>query len=439
MLAGACYGGGTAVARRLEQIEVERIFLYEENPRHEPIESEPEIIEHLCKDEQVFNLARSISEAGTNPLAPLGVVQMTGSSKKKTYQVWEGNRRVCAIKLLNDPDLAPAHLRKDFTRLASTYTPIKKINAVIFDDHDDLKFWMGITHNGAQAGVGRLDWDAQQKARHFGTNRNRVALAVLDAAEEMGLISKDERGGKLTTAQRYLNRSVVKEALGIDTSNPDNVAFNRPIEDLKKQLGKFIHDLKEGIRVNSRNNQAQIDQYGRSLARNPGLTGERIEPLSLATAAAASSARTKRKAKPKKLRKLTHLEFDRALATALEAIESGKLENLYNSICTVRIEHTPLLTIGLWAFVESLTALAGRNPDTDFVAYFSNQKLAEHGFGSGKKLVPIRSALTRLQQNGNATKHHEIAASFDGKQLSNDLATITPLLIKTIESIASEK
>jgi hypothetical protein len=50
--------GDTAVAtRHLGPIEVERIFLYEENPRHEPIESEPAIIEHLCKDEQVYNLA----------------------------------------------------------------------------------------------------------------------------------------------------------------------------------------------------------------------------------------------------------------------------------------------------------------------------------------------------------------------------------------------
>jgi site-specific DNA recombinase len=32
--------------RHLGPIEVERIFLYEENPRHEPIETEPEIIEH---------------------------------------------------------------------------------------------------------------------------------------------------------------------------------------------------------------------------------------------------------------------------------------------------------------------------------------------------------------------------------------------------------
>lgn len=431
-------GGTTVATRHPESIEVDRIFLYEENPRHEKIESEPEIIAYLCNDEQVYNLARSISEAGTNPLQLLGVVQIPGSgvaATKKAYQAWDGNRRVCAIKLLNDPDLAPPHLRKDFARLAeSAHVPIKKINCVVFDDQDDLRFWMGIIHDGAQAGVGQLDWDAQQKARFFGSSRNRVALAVLDAAETMGLITKEERQGKLTTAQRYLGRSVVREAIGIDASNPDDVTYNRPLEDFQKQLTTFINDLREGVRVTSRNNQSQIDAYGRGLARNPKITGQRIEPLSLKSAAA---AKVKRKKRPKQ-RKLIHLEYDNDLAAAIEVIRNTKLEALYNSICSVRIEHAPLLTIGLWAFIESLCALAGKNEKTDFFSFCSNERLTTHGFGRGKA-GPIRDALNRIQKNGNATKHHEIAASFDGQQLANDLATITPLLIKIAVSIGSKK
>ena len=434
-------GGGVTVAtRHLGPIEVDRIFLYEENPRHERIESEPEIIEYLCKDEQVFNLARSISEAGLNPLALLGVVQIPGSgaaATKKSYQSWEGNRRLCAIKLLNDPDLAPPHLRKDFARIASEsdHVPIKKITCVAFDNHDDLKFWMGIIHNGAQAGVGRSDWDTQQKERFFGSGRNRVALAVLDAAESMGLITKEEREGKITTVQRFLGREMVKDAIGIDASNPDDVTYNRPLEDFQRRLGTFINDLREAVRVTSRHNQTQIDAYGRKLARASGITGERIEPLSLKSAAKAKVKRSKR---PKHPRKLTHLEYDKDLAAALEAIRSTKLESLYYSVCYVNIDHTPLLTIGLWAFVESLCALAGKNDSVDFVAFCSNQRLGDHGFGKGKA-GPIREALTRIQRHGNATKHHEIAGSFDGKQLNNDLATVTPLLIKIAESIAAKK
>lgn len=426
--------------RHFESIDVDRIFLYEENPRHEPIETEPEIIDYLCKDEQVYNLARSISEAGTNPLSLLGVVQIPGSgtaATKKVYQSWEGNRRLCAIKLLNDPDLAPPHLRKDFARLAgnSEIVPIKKLNCVVFDNHDDLRFWMGIIHNGAQAGAGRLDWNPEQKERFFGSGRNRVALAVLDAAQSMGLITKEEREGKLTTVQRFLNRDIVKEAIGIDASNPDDVTYNRPLEDFQRQLSIFINDVREGVRVTSRHNQTQIDAYGRKLARNSSITGERIEPLSLKSA---STAKVKRSKRPKQPRKLTHIEYNKELAAALETMRNAKLESLYYSICYVHIDHTPLLTIGLWAFIESLCALAGKNESADFVAFYSNQRLADHGFPKGKA-GPIREALTRIQRHGNATKHHEVAGSFDGKQLNNDLATITPLLIKVAESIAAKK
>jgi hypothetical protein len=429
------------VARHLGPIEVDRIFLYEENPRHEPIETEPEIIAYLCRDESVYNLARSISDAGPNPLELLGLVEIAGSGGKKNYQSWEGNRRVCAIKLLNDPDRAPAHLRKDFARLsaASAHVPIKKIISVVFDDHDDLKFWMGIIHDGAQAGVGRLDWPAPAKARHFGvSSRNRLALAVLDAAEAMGLIEKEERDGKLTTAQRFLNNSVVREAIGIDSSNADDIAYNRPLEDFQKQLGRFMTDLKEGVRVTSRNNQQQIESYGRALARSKDISDQRTEPQSLKTAATPGKQKpkAKRKAKPKPTRRLAHLEYNKELATALEALRSHKLESLYGSICNVRIEHTPLLTVGVWAFVESLCALAGKTETTDFVGFYSNQKLSDLGF---KEKGTIRDALTRVQRNGNSTKHHDIAASFDGRQLNNDLETIAPLLIKTLESIRPKK
>jgi len=432
--------------RHIGPIGIGRIFLYEENPRHEPIQSEPEVIAHLCKDEQVYNLARNIAEAGSNPLELIGLVQIPGSGSsatKKNYHVWEGNRRICAIRLLNDPDLAPAHLRKDFIRLASNsgQLPIDEVNAVVFDDHDDLKYWMGIIHGGAQAGIGRLDWNAQQKERHFGSGRNRVALAVLDAAQNLGLIAKEDRDGKLTTAQRFLNSEFVRDAIGIDIGNRDNIAYTRPLADLKKQLTTFMEDLKKGLKVTSRKNKAEIDTYGRTLAQSAGISAERTQPVSLESIVASGNTGKKRASARKKPKKREHLEFDKDLAAAITTLRHDKLESLYFSLCNVRLpSHTPLLTIGLWAFVETIASLAGKKADTDFLAFFSGNKLAELGIeGGNKKTRPIRDALERLQHDGNATKHHETSASYNGKQLNNDLLTITPILVNTLENEAKKK
>jgi hypothetical protein len=422
------------LAGKIEDIEVERIFLYEENPRHEALDSQPEIIEYLCKDEQVLALARSIAAEGTNPLEIVGLVEIKSTGRsKKSYVVWEGNRRVCAIKLLNDPDLAPAHYRKDILKASEEYEPITTLPAVVFDDHDALKFWMGVIHGGQQGGIGRKDWNADQKQRHTGANRNKVALAMLDLSEKMGILAKDDRSGKLTTAQRHLNSEVVRDALGIDASDPDNIKFTVPVDEFKKQLETFIGDLK-GDKVNSRNNKAQIDKYGRALAKS--LSGDHAKPTPI-TKAAASIRKATKKA-PKKLPKIPHIQYQKTMVEALTALASNKLERLHYSLCDISLDqHTPLLTIGLWAFIESLTALAGRNDTTDFVSFYSGNKITELGI-TGKP-VALREALTRIQRNGNATKHHEISAAFDGEQLANDFDTIVPLLVKTIQAVIAKR
>jgi hypothetical protein len=254
----------------------------------------------------------------------------------------------------------------------------------------------------------------------------------------MGLITKEDRAGKLTTAQRFLNRSVVKEALGIDATNPDDVTYNRPVADLKRQIGRFISDLKSN-KITSRYSAEQADSYGRKLARHQDISGDRIQPLPLRTAVA-PAARAKRKPTPKKPKQRDNLEYDKTLATALEGIDNDKLLSLYYSICYIGLgQHAPLVTIGAWAFVETLSALAGRHQDTDFPAFFSIQRLSDIGLGDKKKTAPIRDALSRLSHHGNITKHHEVAATFDGKQLRNDMIMITPLLIKTIEGLSKKK
>ena len=92
-------------------IDVEAIYLDTNNPRHEPLESQEEAIEKLCQDEYVLQLAQDIAENGINPLESFAVL-IEKRGRKTTYIAVEGNRRLCAIKLLQDPDLAPANIRK---------------------------------------------------------------------------------------------------------------------------------------------------------------------------------------------------------------------------------------------------------------------------------------------------------------------------------------
>lgn len=71
------------MASKVFSIPVDRIRLYERNPRHGEITDPEEIIEYLLEDEQVYELAKSIAEHSTNPLELLGVVEITQKGGKE--------------------------------------------------------------------------------------------------------------------------------------------------------------------------------------------------------------------------------------------------------------------------------------------------------------------------------------------------------------------
>lgn len=414
-----------------EMVDVDRVFLDHENPRHEPYESQDEVIEYLCSDEYVLELARDIATHGVSPLELFALIPLS-TGRRKSYVVAEGNRRMCALKLLNDPDLAPPKKRKEFEKLASKWSPIPKIFAVVFEDKEEVDLWIDRIHGGLQGGIGRKTWNAEQKTRHSGDRKNLLAQTVLDYAEKEGMISSDERKGKLTTAQRYLGNTLIRESLGIDSNNIENVCINRNRDDFHLLLEKFVKDLVKGT-VSSRSKKVQIDQYSRELSATKGQTGERTEPASLQDTSS-TTKRTRRK-KPKIPSDVKKIHYSQQLHDALVNIPSVKLERIYYSLCDIDLaRHTSLLSVGAWSFMESLTACEGRNEKTDFYSYLSMHKLQSFSLGNKSQLNAIRQAIKRIQEFGNTTKHHKSAAAFNGPQLANDFETIETLLIKLADS-----
>jgi hypothetical protein len=152
---------------KIQPIPVERIFLDLSNPRHEPYKTEAEVIEYLCRQEQVYSLARDIAKIGMNPLEIFAVIPADKTSRTQSFVVAEGNRRMCALKLLDDPDLAPAKYRKDFTKLSEDSVKISEVPGIVFEDEAELSLWLERIHGGVQGGVGRKPWNPEQKTRHI--------------------------------------------------------------------------------------------------------------------------------------------------------------------------------------------------------------------------------------------------------------------------------
>jgi hypothetical protein len=138
----------------LADVKVGRIFIDLNNPRHVPFASEPQAIEYLCKNEGVYPLARDIKRHGLNPLERVALIPVKAKDGTVTgYNMAEGNRRLCALKLLTDPERALADLRKPFQDLAQNWTPITSLPAVIFDSMESARIWLERIHSGPQGGI----------------------------------------------------------------------------------------------------------------------------------------------------------------------------------------------------------------------------------------------------------------------------------------------
>jgi hypothetical protein len=424
------------------EVEVSRIFLYEENPRHDPLDSQEDIIDHLCQEEHILELARSICEDGLNPMESVGLVQRSESGEKgarKTYEVWEGNRRICAIQLLNDPERAPAKERSKFIKLAKTHEPIKRVKAVVFDDPEKLRAWMLHIHGGEQGGVGRKKWNAEAKARVDNTQlKNKLPLTLLDVAEQYGLITAAERKKRLTTLGRYVSNPDVKAALGLDAADPTDIRTDLTDDDFKAVLKILIDDLVSG-KISSRHNKDKIVPYGRKLADRAVIRYERVPLRSIqpdrATHSQPAVLKLEPVVRPERPKIPTRIALSPELQSELKRIENDKLYGLYYSICQISVkEHTQLVTVGIWVFIETLTVLAGRNTNTNFTSFYSHNRMSQLGFEKSESKT-FTETLTRLAAAGNITKHHPVATNFDPAQTINDMETITPLLIKTLKKI----
>lgn len=427
-------------------IPLERIFLHNKNPRHEPFDTQAQIIEYLCENENVKKLAYDIVRNGLSPLDRFGVKpDDENDADDATYIAVEGNRRLCALKLLSDPDLAPTKLKEFFQEQSENWTPITELPCVIFTDLRDIDLWLKRRHHGPEGGIGQKPWNAEQKARHSGADsRNRVAQQFLDWAEQENLISSDDRKRRLTTVARYLSNAVMRETLGLDKSDPDDLKRNRAEEDFRILSQKFISDMLANI-VNSRQNKDEIENYARKLSSQPNQSRQRIEdpePIILSP----------QKPKPSdhldlKLQKPpTELPNDRTdIDNALGKLNNRKLSSLYASICNISLrDHTPLLAIGVWAFFETLTAKLGRSPKADFHSFLCQHflnpnKLMQYGLGAKEQVKPLREALARIRDYGNTTKHHYTSAAFNADQLHNDMETLGDLILILVNEAVSKK
>lgn len=436
--------------------KVDRLFLATDNPRHEEVDDEMEAIDRLCKNEDVEALARDIARHGPSPAERLIVfpvdetIELDDINKKTTFVVAEGNRRVCAIKLLHDPEKAPAKIRSTIEKWSQSWDPISDMDVVVIVDPERRRHWMRRIHDGVQGGVGRKPWNSEQKTRFSGSRRNILAQALFDYAERNGMINADDRKGSFSHMARLVGNVLVAEALGTDISNgPEEPYRNRPRSEFDIVLNEI---LKEAVEKNlgSQAKKAKIDNFARELQQLPGVTPVRIEPEPLEEPNGDDDNPKEpiddddkpggdEPKPPKPPKRPEYVRQEEDVYKALAETGSEKLQSLYYSICKISVKHhTPLIAVGIWSFFECLTASIGRNDKTPFKDFLTKGWMSSEGIGKGKELNALTEAVQRIAAFGNVTKHHHVAANFDYAQVVNDMKTLNPVILACVEKLNVE-
>ncbi len=263
-------------------ISLHKIYLDNDNPRHDPIQNEKDVITYLIEHEDIKALAKDIAQnGGTSPIELLAL--FPHPKIKDAYIPAEGNRRICALKLLLDPDKANNEANKSYFRnLKSNWkTAQKSISAVIFRDRTAANHWVSLRHEGLQGGVGTKPWTPQQKARFSmqkgGSNANSQSTLLIDFARGKGLLTDEELANlRVTTITRYLSNPVFRDVLGLKDNHSLNITV--PIDEFSRVVQKFLtdsNDPKSG--VSSRSSAEDRKAYANQLRKSgiaPSTTGQ---------------------------------------------------------------------------------------------------------------------------------------------------------------------
>lgn len=259
----------------MENIDVNSLQLSNNNPRLF-LNENSDVFEEMIHDQgtKIIALAEDIIEYGLNPTEFFAVYP---SETKGKFIVAEGNRRLTAIKIINEPTLIERINKSYFDRIKKVISgrkiQIGVVSCHVFQSYNDpyLHHWLAIKHMGNNDGKGTIKWDSYQKQHYIkdqtGNSRlldlhnELVSLGILQQFE-IDSISKTNWERLLgKTGMRYLGLSLVKSKYIIPTNNIEifTLKIRKICEKLSYQTVRIVYDNK-GIQALL--NEVNKDLYG---------------------------------------------------------------------------------------------------------------------------------------------------------------------------------
>jgi hypothetical protein len=260
------------VPHQQKTIPVGQLLLDTENPRHEPVQSQREAISALIVGERqkLVVLANDIVENGLSPIDRLLVVK-----KGRNYTVVEGNRRLAALRLLDNPSLADGSVIENaIARVARDAEVPVEVDCAVVGSRADAEHWMVLRHTGEAEGAGVVRWNglATNRFRHKPGSQAAKAIAFLQALEDgfpnnevIQELSEGVAAKRLTTLGRLVADPTFKVRVGL-VEQDGTVLFHFPATALQEFLEHVLGDIAADVSVSQLKSKSQRTEY---LAKTP--------------------------------------------------------------------------------------------------------------------------------------------------------------------------
>ncbi|AQX19625.1 hypothetical protein [Bartonella sp. WD16.2] len=430
------------------KVSLKKLKLDPENPRISVPSNEKDAINSLCDTEQITELAKDIAENGISPCEKFIVLQ-----DREKYIVLEGNRRLIALKFIDNPNLAPERFFKKISKYsANRKVRISSVECMIVSNRKEANHWIEIKHLGQNKGKGVKQWNAIQKARQSQSSPDRFACLLFDH-----LLEDPSQYYNISTVTRFISKPIFSEYTGIDyDQEKDKVIFPSYEENsaLDNCLKQFVQDMLEG-KINSRthNSKKSIEKYFELLFRRFKLT--KVYSRN-------DSRRSKDKKETKHSEEQYRLLFnndanknencqkqklscyDEEIAKQLTKLGYIKLISIYSSVKKLNIHaDTPLLYMAFNCLFEALTGILGRPKDVSFDTFLKNHSLLKTIFDNTNCIRDNKkdtlATLTKVRKQTNIAKHALFAAPLSYEQIVSDMQVLKPLLMLLINEACKNK
>lgn len=200
------------------------------------LQNEYDAWNHFILDESIVTLMLSIGENGFSPIEPLIVIPLNNHK----YEVIDGNRRLIASKILNNPDLINVQQSKIGEVISGCKIIPRELPCLVFENKEDI-----YTHLGYRHITSLKTWNMLKKA-HFLYEFYQSKQEEFSFDERVQEIAKSIGTRKEYVKQFLFGFKVYKavednEFFKIDNLNSKTFRFDFILESLKhKNICNFL-------------------------------------------------------------------------------------------------------------------------------------------------------------------------------------------------------